>query len=60
VEIKSGETLNDAFFNGLQNFQKISDLSPDGCYLIYGGDKEYLRKHGQVLGWRGIEALPHK
>lgn len=60
VEIKSGETLNDAFFNGLQYYRKIAELSPDCCYLIYGGAKDYSRKHGQVLGWRGIEALPHK
>jgi hypothetical protein len=59
VEIKSGETLNDAFFNGLQYFKKISALPSDCFFLIYGGSKNLSRKHGHVLGWRSIEALPH-
>jgi len=59
VEIKSGETLNDAFFNGLRYFKKISALPPDCFFMIYGGTKNLSRKHGDVLGWRSIEALLH-
>lgn len=60
VEIKSGETLNEAFFKGLQYFKKISELPPDRFHLIYGGGKNLSRKHGDVLGWRSVEALPHE
>jgi hypothetical protein len=59
VEIKSGETLNDAFFNGLRYFKKLSSLPPDAFFLIYGGSRNHSRTHGDVLGWRSIEALPH-
>jgi len=60
VEIKSGETLNDTFFKGLQYFKRISGLPEDCFHLIYGGDKNLSRKHGEVFGWRNIEALPHR
>jgi hypothetical protein len=60
VEIKSGETINEDFFRGLKYFKKISSESEDRFYLLYGGEKNYSRKYGQVLGWRSIEKLPHK
>ena len=60
VEIKSGETINEDFFNGLKYFKKISAESEDRFYLLYGGEKGYSRKHGRVLGWRSLAELPHK
>lgn len=60
VEIKSGETLNDNFFNGLKFFKKISSEPEDYFHLIYGGNKNQARKSGHVLGWRDIDRLPSK
>ncbi len=57
VEIKSGETLNSEMFNGLRYFRKVSGLFEDRCFLIYGGDRNYSRKHGRVLGHGSIEEL---
>lgn len=60
VEIKSGQTLNDDFFKGLKYFKKISSEPEEHFYLIYGGDKNVSRKHGNVLGWRSLDKLPYK
>ena len=57
VEIKSGETLHDDFFRGLRYFQKLSSISRDSCYLVYGGERGQSRRDGQVLGWREVDKL---
>ena len=57
VEIKSAETLADDFFNGLKYFKKLSGIQADQCFLVYGGNKDYSRAFGTVLGWRHINQL---
>ena len=58
VEIKSGETLNEDFFKNLRYFKRISSAPDECCYLVYGGDRNFSRKHGQVVGWKSISTLP--
>ncbi|MDY6830440.1 MAG: hypothetical protein SWC96_01120 [Thermodesulfobacteriota bacterium] len=57
VEIKSAETLAEDFFKGLGYFKKLSGIPPEQCVLIYGGDKNYTRTAGRVLGWRHMTHL---
>lgn len=57
VEIKSGETLAADFFKGLNFFRKISGLSPNQCFLVYGGTKDYTRDSGQVIGWKHMTRI---
>ena len=58
VEIKSGETLNTDFFKGLKYFKGLSSVPDENLYLVYGGDRNLIRKHGQVVGWKSISKLP--
>jgi predicted AAA+ superfamily ATPase len=58
VEIKSGETLNTDFFKGLKYFKGLSSVPDENLYLVYGGDRNLTRKHGQVIGWKSISKLP--
>jgi len=58
VEIKSGETLNEDFFKGLRYFKRLSSAPDEHFYLVYGGDRNLTRKHGQVVGWKSISKLP--
>ena len=53
IEIKSGQTVNSDHFKGLHYFSKLCDM-PLKSYLIYGGDKTYLRNNVQVINWQGI------
>ncbi len=57
VEMKSGETLHADLFKGLDFFRKISGLSPNDCFLIYGGTKDYVRESGRVVGWVNIARI---
>jgi predicted AAA+ superfamily ATPase len=59
VEIKSGETLNEVFFKGLRYFKRLSSAPEKYFYLVYGGKRDFSRKHGQVLGWKSISKLSH-
>jgi len=58
VEIKSGQTLNEDFFKGLRYFKRLSSAPDEHLYLVYGGDRNLTRKHGQVVGWKSISKLP--
>jgi len=57
VEIKSGETLDDDFFKGLKYFKTLTSSPREHFWLIYGGDKDFDRKHGQVIGWKNLMKL---
>ncbi len=56
VEIKSGQTITDEYFNGIKFWQKISPGS--NGYIIYGGDDKQKRSNGiEVLPFYSIEGL---
>lgn len=59
VEIKSGETINQQMFKGLDYYRNLSRDSDNSYYLVYGGDSNQTRKDGQVVSWKNIEQLPH-
>ncbi len=52
IEIKSGETINQDFFKGLNFFGKISNIPEENRFLVYGGSKNYERSAGNVLSWK--------
>ena len=53
-QIKSGDTIRGDFFKGLTYFKKLSHMPDDHFYLIYGGEKNQIRDHGQVVGWKNM------
>ncbi len=56
VEIKSGMTVQQEFFRGLEYWNKLSGATEDT--LIYGGDQPQLRSNGmRVVPWREIHSL---
>lgn len=56
-EIKSGITINPAFFKGLNFYNKLSNTTAENSFLVYGGDKNYKRKEAQVVSWRNTTKL---
>lgn len=56
-EIKSGITLSQDSFKGLEYFKKLSDKENRNSYLIYGGEKSYERKEAQVTSWQNLRSL---
>jgi predicted AAA+ superfamily ATPase len=51
LEIKSGKTINEEFFNGLKFYKDLAGEKNIFSYLIYGGEKVEVRSAGKVLPW---------
>lgn len=52
VEIKSGKTTSEDFFDNLRYYQQLSGEDHERSYVIYGGEQSQQRAYGQVLSWR--------
>ncbi len=52
VEIKSGKTVTDEFFQGLDRWKDIAGDSAGRTWLVYGGGEKFLRQGHQVLPWK--------
>ena len=52
IEIKSGETAVNNYFDSLTKWNEISDSDPSRGYVIYGGDHKQLRSKGTLIGWQ--------
>lgn len=57
IEIKSGSTLHQDFFSGLEYYRRLSGISAENCYLIYGGIESQARSNSIVLSWTDLEKL---
>lgn len=51
LEIKSGKTINEEFFNGLKFYKDLSGNENIFSYLIYGGERKEARSAGNVIPW---------
>lgn len=54
IEIKSGQTIHNNFFQNLKIFKELNIDSNPLLFLIYGGDEEQIRSHFTVLPWRKV------
>lgn len=51
IEIKSGETIDNSFFNGLRYFISLGPPASKEGILIHGGDDLYQRENFTVRPW---------
>ncbi|MCO6497676.1 MAG: DUF4143 domain-containing protein [Chitinophagaceae bacterium] len=58
IEIKSGRTINNHFFDSLKYFQPLSGALPQDSYLVYGGDEVQKRSIANVLSWKNLDEIP--
>jgi uncharacterized protein len=58
IEIKSGRTVNTAFFDSLKYFQSLSGATAENSFFIYGGEEVQKRSIAQVLGWQHLDKIP--
>lgn len=57
IEIKSGMTMNDSFFDALKYWQELTASSPANSYLVYAGNDNYKRSFGNIVGWQSIQDI---
>jgi predicted AAA+ superfamily ATPase len=58
VEIKSGNTFNTDFYKNLNYWNKLSGISVENTFVIYGGDSSRDTKDGTLLSWKDIDKIP--
>lgn len=56
VEVKSGQTVTQDYFAGLNKWGKISGGSAKP-YLVYGGDESMVRAGVNVISWRDMQEI---
>lgn len=56
VEIKSGQTITEEYFKGINKWLKFADPEAKP-FLVYAGDKEYVRSGIDILSWKSISAI---
>jgi len=52
VEIKSGQTINDDFFKGLEYWRQLPEQADAPASLVYGGADAYRRRKVDVIPWQ--------
>jgi uncharacterized protein len=57
IEIKSSYTFSTSFIDGLKSFSKSSGTDPKDCYVVYGGDEEFVFKDFNIRSWRNMEKM---
>jgi len=57
AEIKSGATLHDHFFDGINFFNKLSKTKTRKSFLIYAGNRNYERKETRVISWKNTSEI---
>lgn len=60
VEIKSGTTIDNSFFKGINYYNKLNRSKNPGSYLVYGGSKSYERKEASVISWMDSSVITAK
>ena len=56
LEIKSGQTINQDYFKGLDFWQKLAGKIAGKAWLVYGGDNRQTRTNVTILPWFEIDA----
>jgi hypothetical protein len=54
IEVKSGQTIIDDYFKGLQYYKSIAGNSKNDFFVVYGGEQTQHRTGISVLGWKNL------
>lgn len=57
VEIKSSTTIAGDFFKGLNFYNHLANVDSENSYLLYGGDRNVIRKEAKVVSWKDTEDI---
>ncbi len=57
IEIKSGETISQSFFNHLNEWNELAGMKNEEGYIVYGGPTNMSQSRGKVVGWKEAGSL---
>ena len=55
IEIKSGETKNQKFYDGLKKFSEVSGISLSDTKVVYGGSDSYRGENQKFISWKEMD-----
>lgn len=58
VEIKSGKTISNSYFDNLKYWRTLAALPEDQGYVVYGGEQSMKTSAGTLIGWRQVGSIP--
>ncbi len=57
VEIKSGKTITDSYFDNLKYWYQLTRMSEKQGYVVYGGDQSMQTSAGSFISWRQLARI---
>ncbi len=57
VEIKSGRTISDDYFENLKYFQSLAAAPEEKGFVVYGGDQSLETSAGSLMSWRQLDRI---
>lgn len=54
IEIKSGRTIDSAYFDELKYWNKLSETISENNIVVYGGSDDQMRSGGHVVSWQSL------
>ena len=57
IEIKSGQTVTQVFFDSITKWNNLAQSDPQNGYIIYGGTKTQKRSAANLIGWKSAGNL---
>ena len=57
VEIKSGKTISNSYFDNLSYWRQLAALPEEQAYAIYGGEQSLQTSAGTFVSWRQLERI---
>jgi uncharacterized protein len=58
VEIKSGRTLAEDYFDNLKYWVKENGTAQKDGWVVYGGDASLETGNGKLISWRDLDRIP--
>lgn len=60
IEIKSSRSVSSDFFEGIHYWNALAEKDSKDSYLVYTGDQEQTRSHGNVVSWKNVGSILHE
>jgi len=58
VEIKSGKTLANNYFDNLNYWRPLAAIPEEQGYVVYGGEQSIQTSAGSFISWRQLDRIP--
>jgi uncharacterized protein len=60
IEIKSGQTINLSYFDGLDYWNNLAGADPEDGFVVYAGKENQRRSKGNVVSWLATQRVIEK